>query len=94
MPLWDAHSRQQSIKLISSVTITILDIIHRPVLYLKLYSTLQVCPYLTGNTLRFRYEPNRLMLSLGLRRWYINITITILDIIRRLVFYLKLASTL
>jgi hypothetical protein len=29
------------------------------------------------------------MLSIGLSRWYINITITILDIIHRLVFYLK-----
>jgi hypothetical protein len=46
-------------------TITILDIIHRPVFYLKLNST-QVCPYLTGNTLLLRYEPNRLMLSIGL----------------------------
>jgi hypothetical protein len=30
------------------------------------------CPYLTGNTLRLRYEPNRLMLSIGLCRWYHN----------------------
>jgi hypothetical protein len=29
------------------------------------------------------------MLSVGLWRWYINITITILDIIQRHVFYLK-----
>jgi hypothetical protein len=29
--------------------------------------------------MRLRYEPNRLMLSIGLWRWYINITITILD---------------
>jgi hypothetical protein len=29
------------------------------------------------------------MLSIGLWRWYINITITILDIIHRPVFYLK-----
>jgi hypothetical protein len=29
------------------------------------------------------------MLSIGLWRWYINITITILDIIRRPVFHLK-----
>jgi hypothetical protein len=34
------------------------------------------------------------MLSIGLWRWYINITITILDIIHRPVFYLKLNSTL
>jgi hypothetical protein len=76
-----------------SITITILDIIHRPVFYLKLNSTLQVCSYLTGNTLRLRYEPNRLKLSTVLWRWYINITITILDIIHRPVFYSRLSST-
>jgi hypothetical protein len=48
------------------VTITILDIIDRLVFYLKLNSTLSVCLYLTGNTLRLRYEPNRLMLATGL----------------------------
>jgi hypothetical protein len=32
--------------------------------------------------------------SIGLWRWYINITITILEIIHRPVFYLKLNSTL
>jgi hypothetical protein len=31
---------------------------------------------------------------IGLWRWYINIAITILDIIHRPVFYLKLNSTL
>jgi hypothetical protein len=76
-----------------SITITILDIIHRPVFYLKLNSTLEVCPYLTGNALHLRYEPNSLVLSIGLWRWYINITITILDIIHRPVFYLKLNAT-
>jgi hypothetical protein len=45
---------------------TILGVIHRPVFYLKLDSPLYVCPYLTGNTLRLRYKPNRLMLSIGL----------------------------
>jgi hypothetical protein len=47
-------------------------------------------------TLRLRYEPNRLMLrvSIGLWRWYINVTITILDIIHYSVFYLKLDSNL
>jgi hypothetical protein len=68
-----------------NITITILDIIHRPVFYLKLNSTL----YLTGSTLRLRYEPNGLMLSVGLWWWYINKTNTILDIIHRPVFYLK-----
>jgi hypothetical protein len=77
--------------LCSSITITILDIIHHPVFYLKLNSTLYACRYLTGNTLRLRYESNRLMLSIGLWRWYINITITILDIIPRSVLYLKQA---
>jgi hypothetical protein len=69
-----------------NITITILDIIHRPVFYLKLNSTLYVCPYLTGNTLRLRNESNRLMLSIGLWWWYINITITIVDIIHPTAF--------
>jgi hypothetical protein len=57
-------------------------------------SALYVCPYLTGNILRLPYELKSLMLSIGLWRWYINITITILDIIHRPVPYLKLSSTL
>jgi hypothetical protein len=73
----------------TNITITILDIIHPPVFYLKLNSALQVCPYLTGKKLRLRYEPSRLMLSVGLWRWYINITITIRDIIHHSIFYLK-----
>jgi hypothetical protein len=72
-----------------NITITILHIIHRPVFYLKLNSTLYVCSHLTGITLRLHYEPNRLILSVGLWRRYINITITILDIIDRPAFYLK-----
>jgi hypothetical protein len=67
----------------TNTTITVLHIIHRPVYYLKLNPTLSICLYLTRNTLRLRYEPNRLMLSIGLWRWYINTTITILDIIHR-----------
>jgi hypothetical protein len=44
------------------------------------------CPsYLTRNILGFRYEPNRLMLSIGLWRWH-NITVTVLDIIHLPVF--------
>jgi hypothetical protein len=39
------------------------------------------CLYLTGDTLHLRYKPNSLMRSIGLWSWYINITITILDII-------------
>jgi hypothetical protein len=77
-----------------NITITILDIIYCPVFCLKLNSTLQGCPYFRGNTLRLRYKPNRLMLSACLWRWYINITITILDIIHGPDFYLKLNSTL
>jgi hypothetical protein len=48
------------------IAVTILHIIYRPVFYLKLNSTLKVCPYLTGNTSRFCYEPNRSVLSTGL----------------------------
>jgi hypothetical protein len=72
------------------MTITILGIIHRPVLYLKLSSD-QLYGFVRNviNTLRLRYEPNRLMLSIGMCRWYINITLTILDIVHRPVFYLK-----
>jgi hypothetical protein len=74
-----------------NVTIEIPGIIHRPVFHLKtqLNSTLQSSPYLTGNTLRLRHEPNRLMLSIALWRRYINTTIPILDIIHRPVLYSK-----
>jgi hypothetical protein len=34
-------------------------------------------------------SPLRLMRSIGVWRWYINITITILDIVNRPVFYLN-----
>jgi hypothetical protein len=55
--------------------------------------------YVSGNLVSPRIEPgprepNRLKLSVGLWRWYINITITILDIIHRPVIYLKFNSTL
>jgi hypothetical protein len=46
-------------------------------------------PYLTGSTLRLCYEPSRLMRSTAFWRWFINITVTIMDIIHRPVFYLK-----
>jgi hypothetical protein len=72
-----------------NTTFTILDIIQRPVFYLKLNSIKLVCPYLAGNALRLLCEPNRLMLSTGLWQWHINITITILNIIHRPVFYLN-----
>jgi hypothetical protein len=47
--------------------------------------------YFTVSTLRLHYEPNRLKRSIGLWRWYINITVTIQDIIHRPAFYLKQA---
>jgi hypothetical protein len=83
-----------------NIAVTILDSIHRPVFYLKHdvscrcvkqknVNKIYVWPYFTGNTLRLRYESNRLMLSIGLWRWYVNITATILDTIHRPVFYLK-----
>jgi hypothetical protein len=43
--------------------------------------------YFTVNSFGLRYEPNRLILSIGLRRCYINITITIPDFIHRPVLY-------
>jgi hypothetical protein len=76
-----------------NITITILDIIHRLIFYFdlnstqlnstQLYSTLLYgfVRYLIGNRVCLRYEPNRLMLCIGLWRWCIKITITILDII-------------
>jgi hypothetical protein len=98
-PLWaqQVHAINRIVTMVYiNITITILHIIHFPVFYLKHNSTIYVCLYLTGSmpTLRFLYEPNRLMLSIDLWRWYINITTTILDIIHRPVFYLKLSSTL
>jgi hypothetical protein len=72
-----------------NINTTILDSTHRPVFLTQLDSTLKVSPHLAGNKLRLLYEPNRLILSIGLWRWYINITIAILDIIHRPVFYLK-----
>jgi hypothetical protein len=60
-----------------NITITILDTIYRLVSYLELSSTLQVYPYLTRNTLRLRYEPKRLLLSIAVWRLYIKIAITI-----------------
>jgi hypothetical protein len=61
----------------SNITITILDIIHLS--FETELISIGLSVYLTGNTLRLRYEPNRLMLSIGLWRWYINVTVTILD---------------
>jgi hypothetical protein len=70
-----------------NITITILDIIHHPVLYLRPpMDNIRTSPkthYVSAT------EPNRLMQSIGIWRWNINITVTILDIIHRSVFYLK-----
>jgi hypothetical protein len=44
-----------------NITITILNVIHRPAFYLKLILTLYVYPYITGNMLRLSYEPRRLI---------------------------------
>jgi uncharacterized membrane protein len=76
------------------ITITILDIIHRPVFYLKLNSTL-LClsaPHRKHITSPLRAQQVNAICRFV--RWYINITITILNIIHRPVFYLKLNSTL
>jgi hypothetical protein len=76
-------------------TITNLEIIHPPsCLLFKTQLKSTGLSYLRGNTLRLRYDPDRLMLSIGLWRWYIYIAITILDIIHRPISYLKLSSTL
>jgi hypothetical protein len=55
----------------------------------------QLCRFLRnseGNTIDLRYESNRLMLCTGLWWRYINMTITILGIIHRPVYYLKHVS--
>jgi hypothetical protein len=69
-----------------NITVTVLDINHRPVFYLK---HVWQFSYFTGNTLRLRFESNRLMRSIGLWRWYVSINIAILCIIYRIFFYLK-----
>jgi hypothetical protein len=51
-----------------------------------------VCPYLTGNILHLRYETNKLMLSIGLGRWYTSIGITVPDIIHRPVSVSRIVS--
>jgi hypothetical protein len=51
----------------------------------------------TKVTVIYNYSPwtrTECIMSIGLWRWYINITITILDIIHRPVFYLELNLTL
>jgi hypothetical protein len=52
----------------------------QPTLYWTLYNI---------NPLKLNGHYTKLLLSIGLWRWYIDITITILDIIHRPVFYLK-----
>jgi hypothetical protein len=62
----------------------------RPLLFLNNVVLIIFNIELTGEVGKTEY----LLRSLGLWRWYINITITILDIIHRPVFYLKHNSTL
>jgi hypothetical protein len=64
-----------------------MDIIRCPAFYLELNSVGLSLPHRKDITSPLR--AHRLMLFMGLGRWYINITITILDIIHRTVFYLK-----
>jgi hypothetical protein len=73
----------------ANITIIILVVIRRPVFHLKLSSTPQVCPYVTGQMLRLRYESNRLVQSTGFEDCILIITITIRVIIHRPVFHLK-----
>jgi hypothetical protein len=85
-----------------NITITSLDVMHRPVCNLThMMSDIRTSQethvfYLNTGWIMFvshrkqnRYEPNRLILSIGLWRWYINRTISVLDIIHRPAFYLK-----
>jgi hypothetical protein len=70
-----------------NIPITILNIIHCPVFYLKqkmdnVRTALEI-HYFSAT------EPNRLMRTTGLWRWYINTTVRIPNIIHRHVFYLK-----
>jgi hypothetical protein len=64
-------------------TNTILVITRRPAFHLQHDGS---CSYLTGDTSCLRYESNRLMRSIGLWRWHINITV--MDIIHCPVSYL------
>jgi hypothetical protein len=69
-----------------NITVTALDIIHRYVLYIK-----QTIDHVRTRQEAhcLRYELNKLMRSVVLWWWYINITIIILDTIHRCVFCLK-----
>jgi hypothetical protein len=78
-----------------NITITILDIIHRPVFYLKhdvscrcfkQRNVNKIYRFVRTSQETFPLESNSLMLSIGLWRWYINVTIAILDIIYRPIF--------
>jgi hypothetical protein len=51
------------------------------------------CPYLTGNTCTSPIQAQQVNVICRFWRWYINITISILDIIHRPAFYFKLNST-
>jgi hypothetical protein len=85
-----------------NVTITILDIIHLLTFYLnhdvsyrclKQRNVSKIYRFVRTSEetyyLRRRYEPNRLMLSIGLWPLYNNVAITVLNIIHRPVFLTK-----
>jgi hypothetical protein len=67
-----------------NITITILDIIHRPVFYLKLNSI-----DLSSSNIEHIKSPLRAQQVNAIWRWYINIAITILDIIQIPVLFEK-----
>jgi hypothetical protein len=71
-----------------NVAVTILDNLHCPGTVSKMHRFVRT----SQETLCLRYEPNRLMLSIGVWRWYIYIIIAVLDIIHCPVFYLKLGQ--
>jgi hypothetical protein len=66
---------------------TILYIIHRPVFYLEQRLGYGILSPSSGGTYSFGH--NRYIRVIGLWQWCINITIAVLDIIYRPVFYLK-----
>jgi hypothetical protein len=71
------------------ISITILDITHCPVFYLETKFALQDSLNLTGSILCLLYEPNRLMLYIGLWLYnYHNSLHYLLDIIYLPAFHL------
>jgi hypothetical protein len=64
---------------------------HLPLAVMKFasYELISPSPLLRNVYKTITIDINHTIRSIGLRLWYINITITILDIIHRLVFFLK-----